>query len=133
LLATFSTDGIVYVSGFKVVVLLVGKTVNKTSTASYSASLEAGLHVVPNVTTNLGVPTSFFGQPASGRSCILGLQQLDLYHYANSSFSLPTYFLLTYNGSQISGVSYNYLYLVSLTITCFGLCPASTYYSGSVC
>jgi hypothetical protein len=93
-------------TGVKVGVLLIRNT---PSTSFYSVDTQGGQALSSSFSYNLGVPTMTFGEPASGRSCMHGLQQVDLSLYRDANHSLESSFLFAYNGSQISGISYNYL------------------------
>ena len=68
-------------TGFKINVFLINDTINSFDTASYSSMLEGGLFASDSFKANLDVPTSLYGQPSTGRSCIMGLQDIDLFVY----------------------------------------------------
>ena len=68
-------------TGYKVNIFLVAKIINQFDIASYSFTAEDGQSANRKFIYNLGTPTSFFGQPATGRSCLTGLYKIDLYVY----------------------------------------------------
>jgi hypothetical protein len=127
----FSVDPSGYMTGVKVGVLLVANvpTVSFYSTDTFQGEILAG-----SFTYNLGVPTGTFGQPASGRSCLHGLQNMSMVLYRDSAHGLETSFMFVYNGSEISGVSYNYVLGASVNTVCLAFnCQSGSYYEGQGC
>jgi hypothetical protein len=112
----------------KVSVLLVDKTFAQAGTAHYSFVAETAQYAIDNFTRNLGVPTAFFGQPSSSRSCIHGLIQLDIFLYRTSYENQPAYFIFEYQGSEIVNISFSGTGTMQLQSVCLGLCPSSMYF-----
>ena len=117
-------------TGVKVSVLLVARIIDQFDTASYTVWAEDGLFTTRNFTHNLGVPTSFFGQPATGRSCLTGLWRIDLYVYSDTSlFNASTEFLFTESNLEITDLSHSNLYACASTTLCLAICAPRYYYN----
>ena len=88
-----SGGGQVYLTGIKLHVLLISKSNPVGSTAYYYTITAEGSVYSKVFSHNLGVPTDYFGEPSTGRSCLHGLRTLDLYLYKNINYPLSTSFL----------------------------------------
>jgi hypothetical protein len=111
---TFSVGSYVYMTAVKVQVLLVGRTAGLKGSAIYQITSVSGKYFTRSFWHNLGVPTAYFGQPSSARSCLLGLSKLDIYLYRDPSEVDPSYFIFQYNGSEISDLIYSNIYGATL-------------------
>ena len=117
------TDANIYTTGFKVVVILISKSINTRGTRFFRKNF---FYFSP---PNLGVSEYYYGQASTGRSCIHGFYNIRLYF---SSYS--AYYYFTYNNfavtqryaREISSSSY-------LTTLCLTQCPPATYFDGSSC
>ena len=121
----------IYMTSVKGAILIVSRTINNSAIASYQTYSTDGSSQTKYFKNNLGVNTQTFGQPSEGKLCISGLQTIDLYFY-NTSYSPTrsgsTSFLFAYNGNEISGLNYNYVYRCKITTLCVGQCyPGQTF------
>ena len=84
-----------YLTGFKLIILLVSKTIGSQQTAQYSTRFQEGSVFDEDdiFNYNLAVPTNIFGQPATGRSCIHGFYLIGLRYSSTSS-----QFVFNFNG-----------------------------------
>ena len=119
----------IYMTGCKIVILLV----DSSALATESAESQDGSAASRYFSYNLGITTASFGKPSTGERCLTGLSKIDLYVYSSSSYSLSTQFLFTYSGQDISGLTYSYVYKCLAKTLCIGSCASDTYYSSSGC
>ena len=98
----------IYMTGVKVTVFLASKAIGNKGTRFFQRIFST----TSSISTNLGVPTWEYGQPSTGRSCIMGLYEIEPQFYSSSSYSSRTSsYLFSYNGSQaITGSSYSTSY-----------------------
>ena len=129
----FSMGGRVYFSGVKVNVLLVARAIGNSSTAVFSSWTSTGQSYYRRFSPNLGVPTPYFGMPSTGRSCIMGLTNIDLYVYHSKYYPKDTSFLFHYSSHNITEVTYSYIYGCSVRAFCLGQCPYGTFFGGAYC
>ena len=129
----FGMGGRVYFSGVKVNVLLVARAIGNSSTAVFSSWTSTGQYYYRRFSPNLGVPTPYFGMPSTGRSCIMGLTNIDLYVYHSKYYPKDTSFLFHYSSHNITEVTYSYIYGCSVRAFCLGQCPYGTFFGGSYC
>ena len=121
----------IYMTGVKVTVFLASKAIGNKGTRFFQRIFST----TSSISTNLGVPTWEYGQPSTGRSCIMGLYEIEPQFYSSSSYSSTTSsYLFSYNGSQaITGSSYSYFYTSYITMLCLAQCPEATYFNGLTC
>jgi hypothetical protein len=97
----------IYITGVSVGVLLVGKVAGTAGTIFFLIDTEAGDEVAKNFTYNMGVPYYRFGQPKDGGYCLFGLQDMQLYFYRDTAFTLSSSFEFTYFGNEVSDVTFS--------------------------
>ena len=91
------TNNNIYMTGVKVVVILISKAIGSQGTSFFKRSY----YTYYSVITNLGVPAQEYGQVSTGRSCIIGLYRIYPYFYASNSYSSrASSSLFSYNSNQ---------------------------------
>jgi hypothetical protein len=133
LLVNYTTGSLVYLTGVKTQMLLVRKTVGLGGTAVFQINSQVGKYLSATFYNNLAVPVAYFGQPSSARSCLHGLNRLDLYLYRDASEPDPLSFMFQYNGSQISDLTYSNIYTVAMQTLCLGACGEGQFFNYSSC
>ena len=130
----FSTGSSIFMTAFKVNIIVISRVFNLSGTAYYFNTATAGGSSTGSgytyFTNNLGVNTSLFHPPSSGQSCFKGIRTLDLYLPINNQ---STEYYFNYDNGSISGISQNDLYTVRVHTMCLGLCAPGEYFSYGSC
>ena len=125
-----------YLTDVKINLLIVTKnsTVNNYVPSVYSSVSTDGSNSVYTKTFehNFGINASLYGSESSGY-CLHGLRNIDLYHFDSSSVVVDTYFLFTYNGTEVSDIVGYTIYGIKLQTSCYGYCPSGYILSSSGC
>ena len=61
-------------------------------------------------TPNFGVDTANYGEPVSGKHCIMGIQALDLYFFRSSIHTNESSFMFDIVDNQVSDIWSSYAY-----------------------
>ena len=114
--------------GMKMHVFLISDQLNISHSLSYSSQVITGSYASKMFSSNFGVSTSYYGEPVSGGYCLFGLNAIDIYFYRFTNYTKSTSFLFTFNGSQVSDITFSYAYEIRMRVLCVGysqVCPYS--------
>jgi len=106
--------------GMKMHVFLISDQLNISHSLSYSSQVITGSYASKMFSSNFGVSTSYYGEPVSGGYCLFGLNAIDIYFYRFTNYTKSTSFLFTFNGSQVSDITFSYAYEIRMRVLCVG-------------